>query len=1270
MRSFSLLRANPVLSTNLKIVVDSDYKLYMESFSSNEYLSDIRFKKFEFKRSDTYDQLVPTFFKKVPSEIAFFVKYSEDNQIQYDDFSKQYDDIYTMGCSNIDDLDYEEEFECLAPLHFNPDNLPEYFYIFRVDKPGLIDLNKDNFRSEILEKFKCVTYFDLTKKSKLGEWINNSFVDNREFPISPINFDVRDSEFTQWNGIDYDSGGYAQKSFFINDILDRDTPFFEFDKFLTNGFKDNKVVYPNILNLKFLFDDTPATPTQLRKWSINRYYGFYINKREKVNTVTPYSPKKLHNDVKIIDNNIIDSRFDDPFIKGFAENSTFIEYKGEFYEVIEIRDNTYKIISSYNLKGKEDIINTQVITIDESNYISYNKDFNDNIFSIDGFNKADVWVIDINGKFHNIIKDDNGYKIYTDYAFSIIDNVLEYWINRGDDSYLTTVDLSLVDSDNKPMNFNIFKLNFTDIMDFDTDIVNTNWSNIEYDKRDEIVETMETKMYSENLNSGTNPLEFDEFVYRNKLSKIPTSSEYSATQEIFEIKNPNNDFLINLSDIWRKNPIFCKWGYDRSLDMRDYPYRLNNSKFGENYNRSSNTYKDTVDRSERNLDHFYTINPDSNEYDYHSLHITDYNEDKSINKDFKFDLSKYFNIEEDYYGNYFNYIFTKKEYFIDNTKNTKKYSTFIKGDDDNTNETLFRGIKFRLYELGKTITTNDIFGNIDIKSMSILPTEEFNDWKFSIIFTELSHDLDSPEFIERGGSNLEWLIIDNWEVDETYATSSVVLYSDVLFTNPNGSSLIEDPNDRPGLSNDWVIYEDMDTCFRNPTKTQNWIYYFDEYYYMNTNTGAYVDIWNPSKVYERYVEDVQNTVIYNNKVYRSITNNNTSLPTDNKKWVESKEESYSDLMWIVVELWNSNKIYTELDYVVREDKLYRSTISNNLNSDPISTGNNWIIVNNIKTDTDRIYDTTRNLNVVELNDKYYLCKGNPNSETLENGINIYINKKWNNVLLNYYCNDNTYFDKVSNINRDDIYNEIFDKMTSYNLIDSLSNIDTLNGFSDFIKYYIIEEDGTYKKYDITNVNEMPYLLTGVGADEYTMYVDSLQSKISTVNRNLYNPKSLLKKSTLNDFTEVNFYNDKNLGISFEKTRVYNGFNLNTKRYMNEIDFYRFNGNYFPIFNEISLFKKPDIDNVTIDIDNYIFDNTLSSFGLINERVISKVNINKDLLKFKDSNELKSIYPMIDEFGYTTISQFIFKSTWDFKYLMNFNEKSNESIIDYNKNDND
>lgn len=65
--------------------------------------------------------------------------------------------------------------------------------------------------------------------------------------------------------------------------------------------------------------------------------------------------------------------------------------------------------------------------------------------------------------------------------------------------------------------------------------------------------------------------------------------------------------------------------------------------------------------------------------------------------------------------------------------------------------------------------------------------------------------------------------------------------------------------------------------------------------------------------------------------------------------------------------------------------------------------------------------------------------------------------------------------------------------------------------------------------------------------------------------------------------------------------------------------------------------------------NYKFDTDLTKFGMMLERKTRKVNRKGSILKLKSSRDYKSVYPMLDEFGYTFMDFFIFRSTWDQGY---------------------
>ena len=74
MKSFAILRTNVGLTTNVKVMVDSNYNLSLSSIESNSDLSVDRYKKMSFNKSNYYDELVPYFFKNTPTDISYSIK--------------------------------------------------------------------------------------------------------------------------------------------------------------------------------------------------------------------------------------------------------------------------------------------------------------------------------------------------------------------------------------------------------------------------------------------------------------------------------------------------------------------------------------------------------------------------------------------------------------------------------------------------------------------------------------------------------------------------------------------------------------------------------------------------------------------------------------------------------------------------------------------------------------------------------------------------------------------------------------------------------------------------------------------------------------------------------------------------------------------------------------------------------------------------------------------------------------------------------------------
>ena len=94
MSTFALIRTNTALTTNIKLVVDSDGKLYLESFNTNLTLSDSKLKKYPIKDNDLYEEVLNKYWNGISPNVAFDVKYEDDNDKIEEDFEFQQDDIY------------------------------------------------------------------------------------------------------------------------------------------------------------------------------------------------------------------------------------------------------------------------------------------------------------------------------------------------------------------------------------------------------------------------------------------------------------------------------------------------------------------------------------------------------------------------------------------------------------------------------------------------------------------------------------------------------------------------------------------------------------------------------------------------------------------------------------------------------------------------------------------------------------------------------------------------------------------------------------------------------------------------------------------------------------------------------------------------------------------------------------------------------------------------------------------------------------------------
>jgi hypothetical protein len=437
-KSFQLLRTNPALTGNVKVVVDSDYDLYLESYNSIPMLNRSEYKHKMMTEDDMYDLAVSNFFYKLSPDIVFSKreKMNLDSDSINNRYYYQYDPIYFSGGKNIEDQWYNEEFEYNAPLYIRPNNLPESFVILRVDDPAIFNketgydidgLNKDNFRSEIIDKWKAVKSFDLTNDTKLGSWVDKNFRNNKRYPNKSFEFSADIVTNSTWYGVDYRKGCYSSKKSFTYDFLSVSQPHYKLENYVTNGFKNNGIIYPHIVNFKFLFDDTPADPFKLKKYSLNRYYGFYIEQIDTIKHLTSYDPPNIVSGITIVNNIFVDENDVKnplyPFEEEYDENLEYYIYaKTDLYKVIRVLENdkyVYKILSDVAL-SVDDINKDGIIDIEysQNERISYDVKLKGRYSNLDidsYINRndekeglyGDLYLLEVDGKDHVLKYDDN-----------------------------------------------------------------------------------------------------------------------------------------------------------------------------------------------------------------------------------------------------------------------------------------------------------------------------------------------------------------------------------------------------------------------------------------------------------------------------------------------------------------------------------------------------------------------------------------------------------------------------------------------------------------------------------------------------------------------------------------------------------------------------------------------------------------------------------------------------------------------------------------------
>ncbi len=787
MKPFQLIRTNPALTGNVKLVINENYDLFLESFDSTRNLKQSRYKHYEITKDQYWKEVLTRFFNKTDSTDVFAVKNNDDIYNTLTTYKNQYDDIYFSGCKIVDDKSYNETYEYSAPLHIK-NELPSNFYIFAID--NMVSSDFSDFKSNM----NLVKTFDLGINTNLGTFLNNIISDNTK-PTHPLVIDTTYG-LSYINGVNLNTSGYIN-SYFDNNFAHENLPIFRMEEYVTSLYQKNNTIYPDIINMKFLFTDIPSTDTSVKEYNISRYAGFYANKK-LIDTITPY--KLLPVKGNIIYDISIKSFVDNgkpakPFDVVWNDNSKYYVYiDSEYFQVVR-NNELYTIVDDNRFTSN--ILNNMFVTDNNAIIIKNNiiTGINPNLT----FDDKSVYTIEILGTEYTF----TGSEIK---SYNRID-VDEFKIDITNNNTTTTT------LNNDLVEFKIYRLCFLDIKDFDFDRVSTDQAKFEYDKNHEIIVNEEPKFYAKNhimsninvytlvgnkymrlprvdanniplylqdnlgvvdytqydlythdkdgnfmlYHDGVNFFDYNlkpialkqEYIEENGYSYIatdsnnvqytitfndkksiyqtanwgvdgkdiistspnnipsipvtspyssdtyiPASSEYVTSGESFELQNNN------LSKLYDKNQSVVKWGATGSIDIHNYPYRLNYSSDFPIYNSVIPFTNDISIYSRKDMcfDYFYRFNNNQNyAYSFSSLHLP-------INSFDKF-------------GYDFNEMFISSNINDKGKYNHYSYSTFTSKNKSSRAETIFRNLKL----------------SVDNK---------YNEYKFSIIFANDTYSED------------------------------------------------------------------------------------------------------------------------------------------------------------------------------------------------------------------------------------------------------------------------------------------------------------------------------------------------------------------------------------------------------------------------------------------------------------------------------------------------------------------------------------------------
>jgi hypothetical protein len=282
--SFQLVRTNPKLTGNIKLTVSEDGGMWLDAIKVNPELAKDLYSKVPIDPTQSHPANIFRFLNSgsTPNEIIFEVKGNVDLTKTSKDFKDQYDfSDYFSGARYLTSNKYSQRLSYFAPLYLKSE-IPQYFIIFKISDPANFPLdqikeqyesgeNKTSYLIDLFKKASIIKTFDIGPSSIPGKYLRD-YIASPNFPTSPLTVNYEEDDFTLWNGILINEGKFGSRGELLNSLYTSSQPLKFFEENITNGYSRNGIIFPNIINLEFIFNDDTSN-----KYDFNRYFGVYVN---------------------------------------------------------------------------------------------------------------------------------------------------------------------------------------------------------------------------------------------------------------------------------------------------------------------------------------------------------------------------------------------------------------------------------------------------------------------------------------------------------------------------------------------------------------------------------------------------------------------------------------------------------------------------------------------------------------------------------------------------------------------------------------------------------------------------------------------------------------------------------------------------------------------------------------------------------------------------------------------------------------------------------